>query len=441
MQSGTMNLGKSVLTNTPTSSSTTSSLATKAPGILSRVGGLVSKIARVGGPLGIAASAVTPSDTPQEKGRFVDFGKNEKGQTYVKGYSDTPKADASKPSAMDTSVGNMARRGGLAPSVKSGGNTPVAPIKPATTNSPLSLTGDKSQVRPWVPQSSSAKQTTPDAKNTTTKTGPVKQSFSQAYQSARKEAQAAGKDPNIAQFKWTGKSGKEGTYQAAATKKDYVSMGKQFKTGVGSSTTGSTATNTSKPPEPAKTTSAVPTPPSRPAGIGTPASYKPSSPATDRSYSPDPMPTVKTPSVVTKTQNNATWRANIGDTKSINFDVMRTGDGAKIEKDRLNDAGRDYTSAQSVVSKSNADVEHGTTPSGGTTAAGGNPTPSGGGIAPDAGRQSTPTDSGSSIRVKPEPSSTKPAPTPKTPDEKKGVAVESKLNECVQVGNYKYRIV
>jgi hypothetical protein len=64
---------------------------------------------------------------------------------------------------------------------------------------------------------------------------PAKQSFSQAYRAARDAASAAKQDPNKAQFKWTNEKGKEGTYQAAATKKDYVPASKQFKTNVDTS--------------------------------------------------------------------------------------------------------------------------------------------------------------------------------------------------------------
>lgn len=191
---------------------------------------------------------------------------------------------------------------------------------------------------------------------------PAPGSFKAAYTKAREMGGSK------AQFEFGGKK-----YQAAATKAEYVPMSQQKKVDIGSSSTGSTVTDTSKPSEPVKTTSgpefpktkssAVPTPPARPQ-MGPPAS--------DAAPAPKPAP----------------------------------------------------------VAPSGVDTPNVSTPSAKPTA-----------MSPEVGRQSAPTDSGSSISVKPEPSST--VPTPKEPEKKKdnGIAVESKLNECVQVGNYKYRIV
>lgn len=61
------------------------------------------------------------------------------------------------------------------------------------------------------------------------------QTFKQAYAAARAAAKP-GEDPNKMQFKWTNpKTGKEGVYQSAATKKDYVPMSQQTKVDIGSS--------------------------------------------------------------------------------------------------------------------------------------------------------------------------------------------------------------
>lgn len=56
---------------------------------------------------------------------------------------------------------------------------------------------------------------------------PAKMSFADAYAKARSIAKAAGKDENLAQFKFD-RGGGEKVYQAAATKADYVPMKQQF---------------------------------------------------------------------------------------------------------------------------------------------------------------------------------------------------------------------
>lgn len=71
-----------------------------------------------------------------------------------------------------------------------------------------------------------------------------KMSFNQAYAKARELAKSAGKNPNIAQFKFD-RGGGEKVYQAAATKKDYVPMSKQYKVDIGTSK----AAETPKQPE------------------------------------------------------------------------------------------------------------------------------------------------------------------------------------------------
>lgn len=98
-----------------------------------------------------------------------------------------------------------------------------------------------------------------------------KMSFSQAYAKARELAKSAGKDPNTAQFKWSKDGGPEKTFQAAATKKDYVSTNKQYKVDVGSSSTPAgqkPQTQPDGPPAPKNPTANVPTPPSRPPNLG-----------------------------------------------------------------------------------------------------------------------------------------------------------------------------
>jgi hypothetical protein len=211
-------------------------------------------------------------------------------------------------------------------------------------------------------------------------------SFKAAYAKAREMGGSK------AQFEFGGKK-----YQAAATKAEYVPMSQQKKVDIGSTTTGSSATATSKPSEPVKTTSGpefpkskpsvTPTPPKRPE-MGPPQPYKPASSDTDfsRSYETDSgekIGTVKTPTAA------------------------------------------DTTNPGSVTGKSSSDY-------GASTRQNFND------VRPKSSPQSTPDVKAS---VTPAPAPAPKAPEPKTPDEKKGVNVESKLNESVQVGNYKYRIV
>ena len=75
---------------------------------------------------------------------------------------------------------------------------------------------------------------------------------------SRDVASAAKQDPNKAQFTWN-----KGTYQAAATKKDYVPASQQFKTNVGTDTqsqASSTATPAVQEPAPSAQTPGTSTP-------------------------------------------------------------------------------------------------------------------------------------------------------------------------------------
>ena len=78
---------------------------------------------------------------------------------------------------------------------------------------------------------------------------PASMTFSQAYAKAREAAKAKGLDPNKAQFSWTNPKGETKSFQAAATKKDYVPMSKQTKVDIGSTT------DSSKKAEPASSSS------------------------------------------------------------------------------------------------------------------------------------------------------------------------------------------
>jgi hypothetical protein len=90
-------------------------------------------------------------------------------------------------------------------------------------------------------------QTTPPAGSSA-----AKMSFNQAYAKARELAKTAGQDPNKAQFKFD-RGGGEKIYQAAATKKDYVPMSKQFKVDVGAPKAAATPSTTPKTAEAPKT--------------------------------------------------------------------------------------------------------------------------------------------------------------------------------------------
>lgn len=78
---------------------------------------------------------------------------------------------------------------------------------------------------------------------------PASMTFSQAYAKAREAAKAKGLDPNKAQFSWTNPKGETKSFQAAATKKDYVPSSKQTKVDIGSTT------DSSKKAEPASSSS------------------------------------------------------------------------------------------------------------------------------------------------------------------------------------------
>ena len=130
--------------------------------------------------------------------------------------------------------------------LRKGANTPGAP-NPATDTTPP----PKSKTSTPAPTPDDK----PEAKapETSSTTKPA-MSFSQAYRAARE------KGGSKAQFQWTSpKTGKTGTFQAAATKKEYVPMSQQTKVDIGTSST----------PTPA------PTPAAKPAGI--PAVPKPTS--------------------------------------------------------------------------------------------------------------------------------------------------------------------
>ena len=106
------------------------------------------------------------------------------------------------------------------------------------------------------PADTTPKATTPKA------AAPVKQSFKQAFQSARQAASAAKQDPNKAQFTWN-----KGTYQAAATKKDYVPASKQFKTNVGAPASSEPHAGEAQPAAQSPGTASAPLPPARPKNL------------------------------------------------------------------------------------------------------------------------------------------------------------------------------
>ena len=116
--------------------------------------------------------------------------------------------------------------------VTGGGSTPPAPAKTET------------------PKTEPAKTETPPAGSSA-----AKMSFADAYAKARQIAKSAGKDPNIAQFKWSKDGGPEKTYQAAETKANYVTKNKQFAVDINAP---STTKNPAGPPSPNPTASTTP---------------------------------------------------------------------------------------------------------------------------------------------------------------------------------------
>lgn len=210
------------LKQTPTTGSLKSGFSKLTPGAKSRAVGVATTAARnIGAPaIGagagfLAGKAVEKLATGTETGRNVGkwIGDNVPGAKTA--------ADALKP------VGDEIRRtfGAEVPK-RASDNTDS---KPAETPKPTE---------------------TPPAGSAAAKT-----SFADAYAKARQMAKAAGKDENLAQFKWSKDGGPEKTYQAAATKADYVTKNKQFAVDINAP---STTKNPAGPPSPNPTASTTP---------------------------------------------------------------------------------------------------------------------------------------------------------------------------------------
>ena len=297
---------------------------------------------------------------------------------------------------MDNSaVGNLAKRGGLAPSVKSGGNAPVAHIEPSKTNSPLSLTGDKSQVRPWVPQKSDSKPETPKEPEATKTPEASKQpetpkadsktamSFKQAFAKARKEAGGA-----KGQFEYGGKKYQTNINPAKGAEK-YISAGKQKVTSVNVPKADASAPSTPKATEtPATQTPAAAPKPEAPKAVEPPLSNK--------------KPPISADTVGTTPDGNKTYwdrLKDINDPKDLQNKMDRAKKVDAVTKDVQNTA----QGVQNTVNKAKDAVDALI-----------------GGIS-----GSTPKASGSVTTA------------PEGDKEQKG----QKVNESVQIGDYKYRII
>lgn len=138
------------------------------------------------------------------------------------------------------------------PAASTGGSTTTT-----TTNRPATGTGSTGPGDSGG--STGPAKTEPPKPAEAPKPEPAKMSFNDAYAKARQMAKVAGKDPNVAQFKFD-RGGGEKVYQAAATKSDYVPMKQQFKVDIDAP---STTKAPSGPPSPTSTVDA-PLPPKRP---------------------------------------------------------------------------------------------------------------------------------------------------------------------------------
>jgi hypothetical protein len=158
MKGPTMNLGKSVPISPKVASATT-----KLAPVASKSLGLATKAL---GPVGTAAALVTPDQgTKTEPGNPV-FRKTDAGKTSVAGYRSSTTPRATDSNTQKGMVGSMARRGGLAPSVKN--QELPKQIAPVQTKEPGTLSA-------------------PTSTSTSAKTSAAS-SFKQAFAQARKEA-------------------------------------------------------------------------------------------------------------------------------------------------------------------------------------------------------------------------------------------------------------
>jgi hypothetical protein len=274
MKGPMMNMGKSVPVS---SSSVSSALNQAAPKLAPTASKAIGLTAKALGPVGTAAALVTPDQgTKTEPGNPV-FRKTDAGKTSVAGYRSSTTPRATDVNTQQRMVGSMARRGGLAPSVKN--QELPAKIAPVQTKEPGTLSAPKA-----APASSSTAQT-----------------FKQAFAAARKEAEKMG-SKSTGQFEYKGgkyQTNIQGKGTPKKPEEKFVPMSQQKVTSVGKSSSSTPLSTT-----PGSTSiKAQPAPPAAAtAGMSSAAeksgiSQTPTKPGTEfgAGKSLAPLPTTSTP--------------------------------------------------------------------------------------------------------------------------------------------------
>lgn len=184
-----------------------------APAIVNKATSVAARLAPkiAGRALGVAGLAI-PDSTKTEPGDPV-FRKTDTGKAQVAGYRSSTTPSASVKNTQTGMVGSLARRGGLAPSVKN--QELPAKIAPVQTKEPGTLSA-------------------PVAKSAT-----APSSFKQAFAQARKEAGTMGAK-STGQFEYKGgkyQTNIQGKGTAKAPEEKFVPMSQQKVTSVGKSST------------------------------------------------------------------------------------------------------------------------------------------------------------------------------------------------------------